>query len=251
MGRATTNKKTKPKGKSKGARKKATPAESPVRRVIRWAGFAFLAPTVMGVLWIVLYIFVNPPTTPYILSESRRLDGVDRQWVDLDEISPHLARAVIAAEDANFCLHWGFDVAAIREALDDGAGRGASTISQQVVKNTFLWHGRSWFRKALEAVMTPLVEILWTKKRIMEVYLNVAEFDEGIFGAEAAARNAFGVGPDALKLWQAARLAAVLPSPKRYSASNPSGYVRGRASAHADGAETIRVDGRAECISAS
>ena len=103
-----------------------------------------------------------------------------------------MARSVVAAEDANYCLHWGFDMGAIREALEDGAARGASTISQQTVKNTFLWQGRSWFRKALEALLTPVVELVWTKRRLLEVYLNVIEFDEGVFGVEAAAQSYFG-----------------------------------------------------------
>jgi membrane peptidoglycan carboxypeptidase len=124
----------------------------------------------------------------YILSERIRLGSVERDWTPIDDISDHLQRAVVAAEDANFCLHWGFDMAAIRAAIDAGAARGGSTISQQTVKNAFLWHGRSWLRKALEAAITPLMEAIWSKRRILEVYLNVAEFDEGIFGAQAAAR---------------------------------------------------------------
>ena len=197
---------------------------------------------------VVLFSFVNPPTTPYILSEARRLGGVDQQWVDLGEVAPVMARSVVAAEDANFCAHWGFDMAAIRRALDEGSGRGASTISQQVVKNVFLWQGRSWPRKALEAVLTPVVEAVWTKRRIVEVYLNVAEFGEGVFGVEAAARRAFRVGPEALSAGQAALLAAVLPDPKGRSAARPSAFVRKRARAIADGAATIEVDGRAACF---
>jgi len=183
-----------------------------------------------------------------MISESRRLGGIDQQWVDLEEISPVMARSVIAAEDANYCLHWGFDMAAIRTALEDGANRGASTISQQVVKNVYLWQGRSWPRKALEAVMTPMIEAVWTKRRIVEVYLNVAEFGDGVFGVEAAARVSFRVGPDELQPWQAARLAAVLPNPKGRSASNASGFVKKRGRAIADGAATILADGRAGCL---
>jgi monofunctional biosynthetic peptidoglycan transglycosylase len=139
-------------------------------------------------------------------------------------------------------------MAAIRTALEDGAGRGASTITQQTVKNVFLWHGRSWPRKAMEAVITPLVEAFWSKRRILEVYLNVAEFDQGVFGVEAAARHHFGVSAAQLTPAQAARLAAVLPDPKGRSASDPSRFVRSRAASIADGAETIRVDGRAACF---
>ncbi len=203
---------------------------------------------VLAAWLIMLFAFVNPPTTPYAFAESRRLSGVKMDWVPLESIAPVMARSVVAAEDANFCLHWGFDMAAIRDALDDGAGRGASTISQQVVKNVYLWHGRSWARKALEALLTPAVELVWTKRRVIEVYLNVAEFDEGVFGVAAASRHYFGVAPDKLTAVQAARLAAILPAPKLRSASKPSDFVRRRARAILDGAATIRADGRAGCF---
>lgn len=194
------------------------------------------------------YVFIDPPTTLYMASENRRLDGIDHQWVDMSEIAPVMARSVVAAEDANFCLHWGFDMAAIRDALEDGTGRGASTISQQVVKNAYLWQGRNWPRKAMEAVITPVVEMVWSKRRILEVYLNVAEFGEGVFGVEAAAHIYFRVGPDQLTAMQAARLAAVLPSPKKRSAAKPSKFVAKRARAIADGAATIKADGRSACF---
>ena len=135
-----------------------------------------------------------------------------------------------------------------REAIEGGSNRGASTLTQQVVKNVYLWHGRSWLRKALEAGLTPLVEALWSKRRILEVYLNVAEFDEGVFGVEAASRHYFGVGPGELTASQAARLASVLPSPKTRSASQPGAQLRKRAASIADGAATIRKDGRAACF---
>ncbi len=199
-------------------------------------------------LAVLAFSVIDPPTTPYILSESRRLGGVDRQWVGLGEISPAMARSVVAAEDANFCLHWGFDMAAIRAALDDGSGRGASTISQQVVKNVFLWQGRSWLRKALEAVLTPVAEAAWSKRRTLELYLNVVEFGEGVFGVDAAARRYFGVGPEALSPGQAALLAAVLPDPKGRDARRPSAFLRKRAQAISGGAATIRADGRAACF---
>ena len=180
--------------------------------------------------------------------ESRRLGGVDHEWVSIDEIAPVMARSVVAAEDANFCNHWGFDLAAIKLAIAQGGNRGASTISQQTVKNVFLWHGRNYIRKALEAVITPLLEAIWSKRRIVEVYLNVAEFDEGVFGVEAAARHYFGVGPEELSAVQAARLAAVLPNPKERSASKPTSYLRKRSSQILSGAATIRADGRAACF---
>ncbi len=203
---------------------------------------------VLAVLLVVLGAAVNPPTTIYMSQEARRLGGVDHQWVSLEEIAPVMAQSAVAAEDANFCNHWGFDVQAIRTAIEQGGNRGASTISQQVVKNVYLWHGRNWSRKAMEALLTPLVEAIWSKHRIIEVYLNVAEFDEGVFGIEAASRHYFNIGPEALSAVQAARLAAILPAPKSRSASRPSAYVRRRAAQVMDGAATINADGRARCF---
>lgn len=219
-----------------------------VRRPLRWAGKGVLIVIVFTLFAVGFYAFVNPPTTPYMLSESRRLGGVERQWVPMERIAPVMARAAVAAEDANFCLHWGLDLDAIRDAMDRGSARGASTISQQVVKNVYLWHGRSWLRKSIEAVITPVVETGWSKRRILEVYLNVAEFGTGVFGVEAAAQHYFGVSAADLTQTQAARLAAILPDPKQRSASNPSQGVRNRAAQIIEGAATIRADGRATCF---
>ncbi len=205
---------------------------------------------VLAFATIVLFAVVPPPTDPYILAESRRLGAVRRTWVPADAIAPVMLRSIVAAEDANFCLHWGFDMAAIRTAIDEGGGRGASTLSQQTVKNLFLWQGRSWARKALEALLTPAVEAVWPKRRILEVYLNLAEFGTGTFGIEAAAQEAFKVSAKDLTPTQAARLAAVLPDPKRRSAAKPTASLRRRAAAIADGAATIRADGRAACFEA-
>ncbi|MGQ3487896.1 monofunctional biosynthetic peptidoglycan transglycosylase [Roseovarius pacificus] len=220
----------------------------PVRWVRRWTIQFCLIVIVVVVGTVAAHRVLSPPQTFYMGQEARRLGGIDYQWVPLDEVAPVMARSVVAAEDANFCLHWGFDMAAIRTAIEDGGGRGASTLSQQTVKNVYLWHGRSWLRKALEAAITPVVEGLWTKRRIIEVYLNVAEFDEGIFGVEAAARHYFGVGPEDLSAMQAARLAAVLPDPKDRSASKPGEWLRKRAASIMDGAATIRRDGRSACF---
>lgn len=241
--------KTKKKTSSKTGPKRK-PAKTPPKRtgLRRWVRRILLALAGFIVFWITLYALIAPPTTPYIISEKMRLGDVDRQWVDLDEIAPVMARSVVAAEDANFCRHWGFDMGAIRAAIEDGGNRGASTLTQQVVKNTFLWHGRSWLRKVLEAGLTPAVELIWTKRRIVEIYLNIAEFDEGVFGVEAASRHYFGVGPEELTATQAARLAALLPNPKERSAARPSPFVRKRAQAIVDGAATIRADGRADCF---
>lgn len=198
--------------------------------------------------WIALYSFVRPPVTPYILSESWRLGGVKRDWVPFDQIAPVMARSAVAAEDANFCLHWGVDMKALRTAIDNGGNRGASTITQQTVKNVFLWQGRSYLRKALEGLMTPMVELFWSKRRILEVYLNVAEFDTGVFGIEAAAQRYFKTSAAELTPTQAARLAVVLPNPKERSAARPTAFLRQRAAEVIDGAETIRRDGRANCF---
>ena len=200
------------------------------------------------VLAVIFYALINPPTTPYMFAEGRRLGGVEQQWVDFTDIAPVMARSVVASEDANFCLHWGLDIGAIRAAMANGSSRGASTISQQVVKNAYLWQGRSWFRKAVEAGMTPVMELFWSKRRILEVYLNIIEFDEGVFGVQAAAQHFFGVDAADLTPRQAARLAAVLPDPKGRSASDPSQLVRNRAAQIIDGAATIAADGRAECF---
>ncbi|MDX5351179.1 MAG: monofunctional biosynthetic peptidoglycan transglycosylase [Paracoccaceae bacterium] len=197
---------------------------------------------------ILLFSFVPPPINFYQLGEIWRLGGIEKDWVSYEEIAPVMGRSAVAAEDANFCNHWGFDMAAIRQAIEEGSNRGASTISQQVVKNVFLWHGRSYLRKALEAVLTPAVELLWSKERILEVYLNVAEFDEGVFGVQAAARHYFDVDAKDLSALQAARLAAVLPDPKGRSASEPSSFVRSRTRAIISGAETIAADGRSACF---
>ena len=194
---------------------------------------------------VLLFSTINPPTTPYILHESLRLGRIDRVWAPLESVPAVLRRAVVAAEDANFCNHWGLDVSAIRAAIAQGGTRGASTISQQTVKNVFLWHGRSWVRKALEAVMTPAVEAVWSKRRTLEVYLNVAEFGNGVFGARAAARHHFGVALGQITPRQAAALAAVLPNPKSVA---PAEVPRARVNAILDGAATIDRDGRARCF---
>ena len=218
------------------------------RRVWRWVlrGVALTA-GFFGAL-ILIYAFVPVPANIYQLQERWRLGGIEKDWVAMEDIAPVMARAAVAAEDANFCLHWGFDMAAIRAALDAGGSRGASTISQQVVKNVFLWHGRTWARKAMEGVLTPFVELVWTKRRILHVYLNVAEFGEGIFGVEAAAQHYFGIPASELSGTQAARLAAILPDPKERSPVKPGPVTRRRAAQILSGAETIAADGRAACF---
>jgi monofunctional biosynthetic peptidoglycan transglycosylase len=221
-------------------------------RLLRAATRLGLLAAVLAALWAALYARVDPPTTWLIEQERRRLGSAAREWRPLDAISPHLARAVAAAEDARFCDHRGFDFVEIQAARADAAAggrlRGASTISQQTAKNVFLWPDRGWVRKGLEAGFTLLIEAFWGKRRIMEVYLNVAEFGEGVFGAEAAARRWFGKSADALTRAEAARLAAILPSPRTRDPARPTDALARRARAIADGGETLRVQGRDRCF---
>ena len=205
----------------------------------RVARLVFQAVALVGLLSVVLTLpwrWIAPPTTAFIARE--RIDRADAgdatvhyRWRSWDEISPHLAIAVVAAEDQKFPSHRGFDFESISKALQDGftRPRGASTISQQVAKNLFLWRERSFLRKGLEAYLTTLIEVLWPKRRILEVYLNVAEFGPGVFGAGAASELLLGKPAKGLTLSDAALLAAVLPSPKRMSPLRPSDYVRKRA----------------------
>lgn len=206
---------------------------------LRWLTRRFLALMLAAVIlfgWI-----LNPPTTWTIVSEGV---STPRKWTRAADIAPVMLRSVVAAEDANFCRHWGFDMAEIRRVIARGESRGASTLTQQTAKNVYLWQGRSWARKALETAYTPMIEALWSKRRILEVYLNVAEFGPGVFGIHAAAAHHFGTTPDKLSARQAAALAAVLPAPKTRAAQTRSA----RARAIADGAATIQRDGRAACF---
>ena len=182
---------------------------------------------------IAIYRFVPPPITPLMVLRS--LDGapIRQHWVPYRQISPNLIGAVIASEDENFCNHDGFDLGAIREAWltyeSTGRLRGASTISQQTAKNLFLWPVRSFVRKAIEAYLTVGLELLWPKRRILEVYLNIIEWGPGVYGAASASEGDFGRPPAALTRRQAALLAAVLPNPRHWSAAHPGPYVERRA----------------------
>jgi monofunctional biosynthetic peptidoglycan transglycosylase len=183
--------------------------------------------------------WIDPPLSAFMV-ESRIAAWVERDrtyafrhtWVDLQRISPNLPLAVVASEDQKFPQHWGFDVEAIERAYElnrhSHRVRGASTISQQVAKNLYLWSGRSYFRKALEAYFTVLIETSWPKRRILEIYLNIAEFGNGTYGAEAAAQRFFRTPASRLTRSDAATLAAVLPNPERLSAAAPSHYVLAR-----------------------
>ncbi|WP_333586281.1 monofunctional biosynthetic peptidoglycan transglycosylase [Phenylobacterium sp.] len=204
------------------------------------------------VLAVAVYRFAPPPVTFLMIQRLAEGRGLNKSWRGLDQLSPHLVRSAIASEDANFCGHRGFDLEAIRKAMDHNERsdrvRGGSTISQQTAKNVFLWPDRSYVRKGLEAYFTVLIEVMWGKPRIMEVYLNVAEFGPGIYGAEAAARRYFGVSAADLSPTQAARLVAVLPSPLRYKVVEPGPYVRRRTGRIQAAAGTVRRDGLAACV---
>lgn len=198
---------------------------------------------VLAVFWgggIALFSFLPVPFSAVMIERqlSHWLSGdvsyvAHSDWVSMDEISPWMGLAVIAAEDQKFPEHWGFDVGAIEKALahnerNESRIRGASTLSQQTAKNLFLWDGRSWVRKGLEAGLTLGIETVWSKKRILTVYLNIAEFGEGVFGVEAASQRYFRKPASRLTPSEAALLAAVLPNPIRFKATAPSGYVRSR-----------------------
>jgi monofunctional biosynthetic peptidoglycan transglycosylase len=220
-----------------------------VRRLWRALRLAVACFVVAAVTMTAVYRFVNPPLTWLMIGEWLRLGSIEREWVPLAEMAAFVPLSAAAAEDASFCRHWGFDIDGIRAAMaDDERLRGGSSISQQVAKNVFLWPARSWLRKGLEAGFTALIELLWPKRRIMEVYLNVAEFDEGVFGVEAASRRYFGVGAGDLGPQRAGRLMAVLPDPKRRSPVSGTRFIASRGRAIQAGAETIRQDGRAACF---
>lgn len=212
----------------------------------------FVALALAPVTWVAAYGFFDPPSTILMMQRAAEGRTIRHRAVPIERISPHVVRAVIAAEDANFCTHDGFDIEAIQEAMESnqrgGRVRGASTISQQTAKNLFLWPERSWLRKGLEAYFTVLIEFMWPKQRIMEAYLNVAEWGDGVFGIEAAAQARFGVSAAELTPLQAARLAAVLPSPNRWSADNPGPYVRRRSATIVQRAAVVRNEGMASCV---
>ena len=202
---------------------------------------------------VAVYRFLPPPITFLMVQRLFEGQGIDHRWRPLSQIAPTVPRAAIAAEDARFCQHHGFDFGAIEKALrhDErrpGRLRGGSTISQQTAKNVFLWPQRSWVRKGFEAYFTVLIEALWGKRRIMEVYLNTVEMGPGIYGVDSAAHRYFGVSAQALSPAQAARLVAILPSPLKWQAVDPGPYVR-RRSGRIDAAEGfVRRDGGAACL---
>ncbi|KPF61857.1 monofunctional biosynthetic peptidoglycan transglycosylase [alpha proteobacterium AAP81b] len=206
----------------------------------------------LSIFWVVVYRFVPVPVT-WLMARDR-IEGrhVTRNWVGLDRIATVMPRAVLGAEDAGFCSHNGFDVAAIGDAFVSNAEghklRGGSTISQQTAKNAFLWPGRSYVRKGLEAWFTMLIELIWGKPRIMEVYLNIVEMGPGIYGVDAAARHYFNVGADKLTRAQAARLAAILPQPIERDAANPGRATRRYARRIEKRVRVVKTEGIDFCL---
>lgn len=217
-----------------------------------WLARLTLLLALLSILWVVAYRWIDPPTT-FIMQRDRAQGlAVSQRWVPLHAISPHLPRSVIASEDSRFCQHHGFDMQAIEQAMEanreGGRLRGGSTISQQAAKNVFLWPGRNMVRKGLEAWFTVWIELLWGKPRIMEVYLNIAEFGVGIYGAEAAARHIFRKPAAQLTRVESARLAAVLPQPRKRNAGNPGPYVRRQGATIMKRAGIVANDGLDACL---
>ncbi len=203
------------------------------RRVFLVITVVVTTPLLTSLLLTLAFRWLAPPTSAFMVLHRLAGSSVEYAWVDYDGISPNIPIAAVAAEDQKFPAHAGFDLESIQQAMRENrqrrSPRGASTISQQVAKNLYLWPGKSLVRKALEAYFTVLIEALWPKRRILEVYLNIAEFGPGIFGVEAASRAYFGRPAARVDPAQAALLAAVLPNPKLLHAGSPSEYVRGRA----------------------
>jgi monofunctional biosynthetic peptidoglycan transglycosylase len=200
-------------------------------RILGWILKAILLFIVVSVLWVLLYRFVPPPITFTQMGDMLSGRSVNKDWMPLSQIDDDMKRAAVAAEDSKFCSHGGFDQDAIAEAMrrnaqGDGVMRGGSTISQQTAKNAFLWQGGGYFRKGLEAWFTLLIENLWSKQRIMEVYLNIAETGIGTYGVNAGAQRYFDKDASELSRTEAARIAAVLPLPKQREAVTPGGFTR-------------------------
>src|SRR4051795_4937530 len=222
-------------------------------RTIVWIVRFVFGFVLLSLLWVVLYRFVDPPYTFTMLGE--RLEGrqVTRAWMPIDRIDRNMVRAAIAAEDSKFCSHWGFDQDAIAAAMKRNAQggsiiRGGSTISQQTAKNAFLWQGGGFFRKGLEAWFTLLIENVWGKRRIMEVYLNLAETGIGTYGANAGALRYYGHDASSLSRVEAARIAAVLPLPKKRGAVAPQGFTRRYGNTIAARLGVVGRDGLDSCV---
>jgi monofunctional biosynthetic peptidoglycan transglycosylase len=222
-------------------------------RIAGWVVKGLFLFVLLSLLWVLLYRFVPPPFTFTMAGDVLSGRSVNKDWTSLERIDRNMVRAAIAAEDSKFCSHWGFDQDAIAAAMRRNAQggsviRGGSTISQQTAKNAFLWQGGGYFRKGLEAWFTLLIENLWGKRRIMEVYLNLAETGIGTYGANAGARRYFGHDASALSRTEAARIAAVLPLPKRRGAIAPKGFTRRYGNAIAARIGVVARDGLDGCV---
>lgn len=220
-----------------------------MRLVVRFL-FKFLIGFLgLSLALVLLFKFVPVPVTATMIMNG---DGITKDWEPLSDIDRNMVRAVIAAEDGKFCTHDGFDREAIEKAIEQnskgGRIRGGSTISQQTAKNVFLWQGGGFFRKGLEAYFTVLIENVWGKRRIMEVYLNVAETGIGTYGAEAGAQRYFGKSAARLTPLEAARMAAALPLPQKRSVTNPSGWLRRHGNTIAARVGVVRRDGLDACV---
>lgn len=203
-----------------------------LRLAVRYVAYAVGGWLALVFALMVLYRFVNPPMSALMLQQALTGVEIEQSWVALDSISPQVVRAVLVSEDGRFCEHWGVDFEAMQDALEsagNGTPRGASTISMQVVKNLFLWPSKSYVRKAIELPLTGLMELFWSKRRIMEVYLNIAEWGPGIFGVEAASRYHFNKSARRLNELEAAQLAVALPNPYLRDAGDPGPKTRGLA----------------------
>jgi monofunctional biosynthetic peptidoglycan transglycosylase len=216
-------------------------------------GLALIAIGVIPLSQVVIYRVVPAPITILMIARMFEGKGLRHDWRPISEISPHLVESVIAAEDSGFCDHHGFDFEAMQKAAEanarhPGKVRGGSTISQQTAKNVFLWPGRDYVRKGLEAGYTVLIENFWGKRRIMEMYLNAIEWGPGVYGAEAASQAYFHVPANRLTTDQASRLAAILPSPLKWKAVRPGRYVARRSARIGARAAVVREDDLAACV---
>jgi monofunctional biosynthetic peptidoglycan transglycosylase len=220
--------------------------------ILGWIGKIIISLLAFSVLWVLLYMIVPAPFTSLMVQRALEGDKIRYYPVSLTKINRNLVDSVIASEDARFCQHYGFELEAMQKAFKANQRgkklRGASTISQQTSKNLFLWSSRSYIRKGFEAGFTILTETIWTKRRIMEMYLNVAEMGNGVFGAEAASLYYFNKHAKDLTPYEAARIAAILPNPQKYRVNAPGPYVQRRANAISRGANTVRNSGLDSCI---
>ena len=209
------------------------------KTALRWIKFLLVGFFALSILSAIIFRFVPIPVTPLMLirsieqaTDAEKEFKMKKDWVSLEEISKFGQLAVVCAEDQKYLDHFGFDLESIKKVIDNKNNnkriRGASTISQQTAKNVFLWPGRSWIRKGLEVYFTLLIETFWSKKRILEVYLNIAEMGEGIYGIQAASQEYFKKDAKNLNKSEAALIASILPNPRKYSARSPSSYTRGR-----------------------